>query len=170
MSDIQLLWGCTTTRSPLKGSRETRSTGHKKILYQISDFWKQNSGCNAASCNAAKKRQPERYAFPSAANSRNKILAINVAVDPTSCLLLLSYAVLTVTKPARDALYKPVTVWPLSSAVIWFQRISSTMPKINRSRARDCYPKLIFFRTVAVGQQRTHPSLVLIQAASKGGT
>jgi hypothetical protein len=71
-----------------------------------------------------RKRQVERYAFPSAANSRNKILAINVAVDPTSCLLLLSYAVLTVTKPARDALYKPVTVWPLSSAVICFQRIS----------------------------------------------
>ena len=78
-----------------------------------------------------RKRQPERYAFPSAANSRNKILAINVAVDPTSCLLLLSYPVLTVTNPSRAALYKPVTVWPLSSAVICFQRISSPMAKIN---------------------------------------
>ena len=76
-----------------------------------------------------RKRQAERYAFPSAANSRNKILAINVAVDPTHCLLLLSYGVLTVTKPSRDALYKPVTVWPLSSAVICCQRIRSTMPQ-----------------------------------------
>ena len=91
-----------------------------------------------------------------------------MAADPTNCRLLLSYAVLTVTKPSRDAQYKPVTVWPLSSAVICFQRISSAMPKINRSRALDGYPKLIFFRSVAVGQQRTHPSLVLIQAASKG--
>jgi hypothetical protein len=112
-----------------------------------------------------RKRQPERYAFPSAANSRNKILAINVAAAPTSCLLLLSYGVLTVTNPSRDAQYKPVTVWPLSSAVICFQRISSAMPKINWGRARDCYPKLIFFRTVAVEQQRTHSTL---QAASKG--
>ena len=66
-----------------------------------------------------------RYAFPSAANSRNNILAIKVAVAPIKCLLLLSYGVLTVTNPSRDALYKPVTVWPLSSAVICFQRISS---------------------------------------------
>ena len=90
------------------------------------------------------KRQPERYAFPSAANSRNKILAINVAAAPTSCLLLLSYGVLTVTNPSRDALYKPVTMWPLSSAVICFQRISSTMPNINWSRARERYRKLFF--------------------------
>jgi hypothetical protein len=27
MADIQLLWGCTTTRSPRKGSRETRLNG-----------------------------------------------------------------------------------------------------------------------------------------------
>ena len=91
-----------------------------------------------------------------------------MAADPTNCRLLLSYGVLTVTNPSRDALYKPVTVWPLSSAVICFQRISSAMPNINWSRARDRYPKLIFFRTVAVGQQRAHPILVLSQAASKG--
>ena len=78
-----------------------------------------------------RKRQVARYAFPSAANSRNKILAINVAADPTNCRLLLSYGVLTVTNPSRDALYKPVTVWPLSSAVICFQRISSAMLNIN---------------------------------------
>jgi hypothetical protein len=34
--------------------------------------------------------QAARYAFPSAANSRNKILAINVLLDPPNCLLLLS--------------------------------------------------------------------------------
>jgi hypothetical protein len=106
-------------------------------------------------CNAAKRVEktikPARYAFPSAANSRNKILAINVAADPTNCRLLLSYGVLTVTKPSRDALYKPVTVWPLSSAVICFQRISSTMPNINWNRARDCYPKLIFFAPWPLG-------------------
>ena len=67
-----------------------------------------------------------RYAFPSAASSRNKILAINVLLDPPDCLLLLSYGVLTVTNPS-DVVYKPVTVWPLSSAVICFQRISSPM-------------------------------------------
>jgi hypothetical protein len=50
-----------------------------------------------------------RYAFPSAASSRNKILAINVLLDPPNCLLLLSYGILTVTNPS-DVLYKPVTV------------------------------------------------------------
>jgi len=70
--------------------------------------------------------QAARYAFPSAANSRNKILAINVLLDSPNCLLLLSYGVRTVTNPS-DVLYKPVTVWPLSSAVICFQRISSPM-------------------------------------------
>ena len=98
-----------------------------------------------------RKRQVARYAFPSAANSRNKILAINVAADPTSCLLLLSYGVLTVTNPWRDALYKPVTVWPLSSAVICFQRISSAMPDINWSRARDRYPNSFFFAPWPLG-------------------
>ena len=71
--------------------------------------------------------QAARDAFPSAANSRNKILAINVLLDPPNCLLLLSYRVQTVTNPSRDVLYKPATVWPLSSAVICFQRISSPM-------------------------------------------
>jgi hypothetical protein len=83
-----------------------------------------------ASSNAAKRVEKtikqHVYAFPSAANSRNKILAINVLLDPPNCLLLLSYGVLTVTNPS-DVLYKPVTVWPLSSAVICFQRISSPM-------------------------------------------
>ncbi len=74
----------------------------------------------------AKTIKQTRYAFPSAANSRNKILAINVVLDPPNCLLLLSYGVLTVTNPSA-VLYKPVTVWPLSSAVICFQRISSPM-------------------------------------------
>ena len=106
------------------------STSHKTKLYQISDFWKQNTRCNAAK-RVEKTIKRHGYAFPSAANSRNKILAINVAAAPTSCLLLLSYGVLTVTNPSRDALYKPVTVWPLSSAVICFQRISSAMPNIN---------------------------------------
>jgi hypothetical protein len=41
-------------------------------------------------------------------------------VDPINRLLLLSYGVLTVTNPSHDALYKPVTVCPLSSAVILF--------------------------------------------------
>ncbi|MGA8697127.1 MAG: hypothetical protein WB689_25475 [Xanthobacteraceae bacterium] len=65
--------------------------------------------CSKKSCE---NDPAECYAFPSAANSRNKILAINVAVVPINCLLLLSYGVLTVTNPSRDALDKPVTVWP----------------------------------------------------------
>jgi hypothetical protein len=75
----------------------------------------------------AMQQKVARYAFPSAANSRNRILAINELLDPPNCLLLLSYGVLTVTNPSRDVPYKPVTVWPLSSAVICFQRISSPM-------------------------------------------
>jgi hypothetical protein len=75
----------------------------------------------------AMQQKAARYVFPSAANSRNKILAINELLEPPNCLLLLSYGVLTVTNPSRDVLYRPVTVWPLSSAVICFQRISSPM-------------------------------------------
>src|SRR5262249_11412630 len=70
--------------------------------------------------------RPGPPGFPSAASSRNKVLAISVLLDPSNCLLLLSYGVLTVTNPSA-AQYKPVTVWPLSSAVICFQRISSPM-------------------------------------------
>jgi hypothetical protein len=100
------------------------STGHKTNIVSTFRFWEAKYSLQ---CSKDENDQAARHAFPSAANSRNKILAINVAVDPTSCLLLLSYGVLTVTNPSRDALYKPVTVWPLSSAVICFQRISSPM-------------------------------------------
>jgi len=40
---------------------------------------------------------PARLCLAFHSNSRNKILAINVVLDPPNCLLLLSYAVLTVT-------------------------------------------------------------------------
>ena len=46
--------------------------------------------------------QAARYAFPSAANSRNKILAINVLLDPPNCLLLLSYQSQRCAVQARD--------------------------------------------------------------------
>jgi hypothetical protein len=79
-------------------TRNAAQQAIKQKLYPLSDLWKQNTRC----------------------------LAINVLFDPPDCLLLLSYGVLTVTNPS-DVLYKPVIVWPLSSAVICFQRISSPM-------------------------------------------
>jgi hypothetical protein len=68
-----------------------------------------------------------RYAFPSAANSRNKILAIALAFDPPSVVVLLPCSVLTVTNPWRDVLYEPLTVRPRKSIVNSFQ-IQSLFP------------------------------------------
>ena len=65
------------------------------------------------------------YAFPSAASSRNKILAIALAFDPLSVVVLLPRSVLTATNPSRDVLYEPLTVRPRKSIVNSFQMAKS---------------------------------------------
>ena len=61
------------------------------------------------------------YAFPSAASSRNRILAITLTFDPPSVVVLLPRSVLTATNPSRDVLYEPLTVRPRKSIVNSFQ-------------------------------------------------
>ena len=65
------------------------------------------------------------YAFPSAASSRNKILAITLAFDPLSVVVLLPRSDLTATNPSRDVLYEPLTVRPRKSIVNSFQMAKS---------------------------------------------
>jgi hypothetical protein len=49
MSDIQLLWECTTTPSPPQDSRKnTAQQGVRQTLHQLSDSWKQKTRRNAA--------------------------------------------------------------------------------------------------------------------------
>jgi hypothetical protein len=48
---------------------------------------------------------------------RNKILAISIAFDPPSGVVLLPRSVLTVTNPPRDVLYEPLAVRPRKSIV-----------------------------------------------------
>jgi len=77
------------------------------------------------SARLAAKDQAGLYAFPSAANSRNKILATTLAFDPPSVVVLLPRSVLTVTNPWRDVLYEPLTVSPRKSMVNSFQFVKS---------------------------------------------
>jgi hypothetical protein len=93
-------------------TRNAAQQAVKQTLYKLSDFWKQNTPCNAA-----KNDQAARYAFPSAANSRNKILAITLAFDPPSVVVLLLRSVLTVANPSRHVLYGPLTVRPWKSII-----------------------------------------------------
>jgi hypothetical protein len=85
------------------------------------------------------------YTFPSAASSRNKILAITLAFDPPSVVVLLPRNVLTVTNPWRDVLYEPLTVRVRKSIVNSFQMAKSlsmlgnlieTAPGVHPARAR----------------------------------
>ena len=94
-------------------------------LYQLSNARNQNTvrESNPASLSHLTLRPRKRgrflfaYAFPSAASSRNKILAISIAFDPPSGVVLLPRSVLTVTNPSRDVLYEPLAVRPRKSIV-----------------------------------------------------
>jgi hypothetical protein len=62
------------------------------------------------------------YAFPSAASSRKRRPAIQIAPAPTSGAVFSPSGVLTFTVPSSTA-YDPLTARPLNSVVICFQRI-----------------------------------------------
>ena len=112
-------------------------------VYQLSNARNQNTvrESNPASLSHLTLRPRKRgrflfaYAFPSAASSRNKILAINVLLG-----------VPTVTNPS-DVVYKPMAMWPLSSAVILFPenqlphalRLTEVAPCVHPAEARPCH-------------------------------
>jgi hypothetical protein len=75
-------------------------------------------------------------------------------LDPPDRLLLQSYGVLTVTNPYWVALYKPVTVWPLSSAVICFQRISSPCALRLPAAALGVHPAKVLKRGCSRAMRR----------------
>jgi len=72
------------------------------------------------------------YAFPFAANSRNKRAAIQIALVPMSCAAFSPYGVLTITIASSTA-YDPLMAAPLNAVVISFQISASAMAHLPKS-------------------------------------
>jgi hypothetical protein len=90
--------------------------------------------------------------FPSAANSRNKILATVWALIPAArCAALVPCAVFTVTNPARDRLYEPLIKFPLNAILTSFHinqlvhalNVIETAPGVSGQSAADSLVRLV---------------------------